>query len=97
MRPTAILLGSLYLVALIAVTPLAYAGTLWLGASERGMRTQVAGGSLVVGWFALAAGAVFVWKAVKVRRPNLMLALGSGLVALVAYAVAFAWGGHMLI
>lgn len=98
MRSGAILLGSFYVIALIAATPFAYAGTLWLGASERGWRTQVAAGALVVGWLALAVGAVFVWKAVKMRqRSKLLLGVASGLVAIAAYAVAYVWGGRMLI
>jgi hypothetical protein len=49
MRLAAILLGSFYVASLIPATPLAYAGMLWLGASERGWRTQVAAGALVAG------------------------------------------------
>ena len=98
MRPSAILLGSLYVIAVIAATPLAYVGTLWLDASERGWRTQVAAGALVAGWLALAVGTVFAWKAVKMRqRSKLLLAIASGLVAIAAYAVAHMWGGRMLI
>jgi hypothetical protein len=47
------LLGWFYRVALIAATPFAYAGTLWLRASEPGWQTQVAAGALVVGWLAV--------------------------------------------
>lgn len=98
MHSGAVLLGSLYLIALLAGTPLAYAGTLWLGASERGWRTQVAAGALLVGWLTLALGAVLVWKFLRTkRRPILMLAAASGFVAIAAYAVAYEWGGRMLI
>ena len=98
MRSSAILLGSLYAVALIVGTPLAYAGTLWLDASERGWQTQVAAGALVAGWLALALGTVFAWKAVKMRqRSKLWLGVASGLVAIASYAVASLWGGRMLI
>jgi hypothetical protein len=97
-RSSATLLGWFYAIALVAATPLAYAGTLWLGASERGWRTQVAAVALIAGWLALAVGAVFVWKAVKTsKRSNLFLGVVSGLFAVAAYAVAYEWGGRMLI
>lgn len=97
-RSSAIWLGSFYLVALIAATPLAYAGTLWLDASDRGWRTQVAAGALIAGWLALFVGAVSVWRAVKVRqRSKLLLGVACGLVAIATYSVALMWGGRMLI
>lgn len=98
MRSSAILLDSLYVLAFLATTPLAYAGTLWLGASERGWRTQVAAGALLAGWLALALGTAFMWRFVKTsQRFNIVLGLASGLVAIVAYAVVYEWGGRMLI
>jgi uncharacterized membrane protein HdeD (DUF308 family) len=97
-RLSAILLGSIYAVAFIEATPLAYAGMLWLGASERGWLTQVAAAALMAGWLALAGGAVFVWKAVKTRqRSSMLLGVASGLFAVAAYAFAYGWGGRMLI
>lgn len=69
---SAIVLGPLYAIALIAATPFAYARTLWLNASDRGWRTQAAVGGLIIEWLALAVGAVIVWQAVNAkRRPNL--------------------------
>jgi hypothetical protein len=98
MRLGAILLGSLYVLALLAATPLAYIGIDWLGVSSRGWRTQVAAGALLVGWLALALGAVFVWKFLEARRwRNLLLGTVSGLVAVAAYAVPFEWGGSMML
>lgn len=98
MHSGAVLLGSLYLIALLAGTPLAYVGTLWLGASERGWRTQVAAGALLVGWLTVALGVVFVWKFLTTKRRSILLLAGaSGLVAVAAYVVAYEWGGRMLI
>ena len=96
-RSGAVWLGSLYVLALVAATPFAYAGSLWLG-SSRGWQTQVAAGALVIGWLALAFGAALVWTFVR-RRERYMLRMGvaSGLVAIVAYAVVYEWGGQMLI
>jgi hypothetical protein len=97
-RLSAVFLGSFYALALVAATPLAYAGTLWLGASERGWRTQVAAGALLAGWVALTLGAAFVWKFVRTQqRSTMMLGVASGLVAIAAYAVVYEWGGRMLI
>lgn len=51
-----------------------------------------------MGWLTLALGAVLVWKFLTTkRRPILMLAAASGFVAVAAYAVAYEWGGRMLI
>ena len=98
MRFESIFLGSFYLIALIPATPLAYAGALWLDASQRGWRTQVAAGALVVGWLALAAGVFFLWRAAKLKqRSNLFLGAALGLAAIAAYTVVYEWGGRMLI
>jgi hypothetical protein len=95
---SAIVVGSLYAITLIAAAPFAYAGTLWLNASERGWRTQVAAAGLIVGWLALALGAVSVWRSMKAkRRPSLKVIVASCVAAGVAYAIVFAWGGGMLI
>ena len=97
-RLGATVLGSLYAIALLAATPFAYAGTLWLNASERGWRTQAAAGGLVIGWLALAVGTVIVWQAVTAkRRPNLTLVVSSCVAAAAAYAMVFMWGARMLI
>lgn len=97
-RSGAVLLGAFYLIAFIAAAPLSYAGTLWLGAAELGWRTQVAAGALLVGWLALALGAALAWKFFRtMQRPTLLLAGASSLVAGAAYAVAYVWGGRMLI
>jgi hypothetical protein len=94
----ATVVGSLYVIALIAATPFAYAGTMWLNASERGWQTQVAAAGLIVGWLALAVGAVFVWQSVKAkRRPSAKVIVASCVAAGAAYAIVFAWGGGMLI
>jgi hypothetical protein len=93
-----VLLGALYIAALIPATPLAYAGTQWLKASERGWRTQVAAGALVAAWLALATGAFFLWRSVRKReRSSLLAGVAFGLAAILAYAVVYQWGGRMLI
>ena len=93
-----ILLGSFYLVALIPGTLLAWVGTVWVGESGRGWQTQVAAGALMVGWVALAAGSLFVWKAAKAKEgPYFSLGAISGLIAMACYVVFFMWGGRMLI
>ena len=98
LRSSAKLLGSIYVIALVAATPLAYAGTLWVGASERGWQTQIAAGALLAGWLALALGAFLAWKSVRTQqRSTLLLGVASGLVAVAAYAVVYEWGGRMLI
>ena len=98
LRSPAVLLGSVYVIALAAATPLAYAGTLWVGASERGWQTQVAAGALLAGWLALALGVFLLWKSVKTkRRSTLLWGVASGLVAVAAYAVVYEWGGGMLV
>jgi hypothetical protein len=95
---SAVVLSSFYLLGLLAATPFAYMGIGWLGASERGWRTQVAAGALIAGWLALAFGAAFVWRFVRTRqRSYLLLGLASGVVAVAAYAVTYEWGGRMLI
>jgi hypothetical protein len=86
-----------FTVSLVAATPLAYFGTLWLDAWQRGWRTQVAAGALIAGWMAVALGAASVWNAVrKAERPNLFVPAVSFIVAFAAYAVAYNWGGRML-
>jgi len=98
LRSPAVLLGSVYVIALVAATPLAYAGAGWLSASERGWQTQVAAGAFLAGWLALALGAFLLWKSVRTkRRSTLLLGVASGLVAVAAYAVVYEWGGRMLI
>ena len=95
---SAVLLGSIYAIAVIAGTPLAYAGALWVGASERGWQTQAAAGALLVGWAAIALGAFLFWKSVRTkRRSTRVLGIASGVVALASYALAYEWGGRMLI
>lgn len=97
-RLGALFLGALYVAALIPATPLAYAGTLWLDASERGWRTQIAAGALIAGWLALAAGVFFLLRAAKLKeRTSLILGVGCGLAAIAAYALVSEWGGRMLI
>jgi hypothetical protein len=97
-RSSAVLLGSLYVLAALAATPFAYAATLWLGASERGWRTQVAAGALLAGWLALASGAASMWRFVRTsQRSAILLGVASGVVAVAAYAVVYEWGGGMLI
>jgi len=95
---SAALLGVIYVIAVIAATPFAYAGALWVGASERGWETQVAAGALLVGWAAMALGAFLFWKSVRTKqRSTWLLGVVSGLVALASYALAYEWGGRMLI
>ena len=98
MRAGAVLMGSFYVAALLAATPLAYAGTLWLSPSEHGRRTQMAAFALLAGWVAVTLSAVFAWQfGGTKKRSDLKMAVASGVSAIAAYAVAIAWGGRMLI
>jgi hypothetical protein len=97
-RACVILLGWLYALAFVAAAPFAYAGALWIGVSERGWQTQIAAASLVVGWLALAVGAVSVWRVARRGERTLWRSVvPAGGVAVGAYAIAFSWGGRMLI
>ena len=97
-RSSGLLLGSLYVLACVAAAPLAYAGALWIGVSDRGWETQVAAGALLVGWLALAVGALAIWTFVRAGERSMRhLGVAAGVVAVAAYAIAFSWGGRMLI
>lgn len=97
-QPWSLVLYSLYLVALLPASLLAYIGIGWMDAYERGWRTQVAAASLAAAWIPLALGALFSCKSVWLgRKPVFPRAIGFLLIAIGFYAVAFAWGGRMLI
>jgi hypothetical protein len=97
-RASAVLLGFFYLLALIAAAPLAYAGALLLSVANRGWRTQVAAGALLVGWLALGTGAAFVWEFVRgSQRKSILLGVAAGVIAAAGYGVAYWFGGRMLI
>ena len=82
----------------IAATPFTYAGILWLSASEGGWHTQAAAAGLIIGWLALAVGAISVCQAVKAKqRPNLKVVVSSCVAATAAHTIVIEWGGGMLI
>jgi MFS-type transporter involved in bile tolerance (Atg22 family) len=94
---SAIVLGALFIVSLIAATPFTYAGILWLSASG-GWHTQAAAAGLIIGWLALAVGAISVCQAVEAKqRPNRKVVISSCVAAAAAYAIVLEWGGSMLI
>lgn len=91
-------LGSMYVIAVIATTPFAYAGTLWPTASERGWQAQAPAVALVVGWLALVVAALLVWQDVKARRRQRMIGVVScSFATAAAYSLALTWGGRLLI
>lgn len=89
---------AIYVVLLIPASVLGYAGLLWVGVSDGGWRTQVAAAALVTAWFILALGACYFWTSSRMCSPPGLLSRAAPVVAVLAlYAVAFAWGGRMLI
>ena len=89
---------SVYVALLFPASFLAYIGILWITASERGWQTQIAAAALVAAWFSLASGAFYTWTTSKAEtRPSRLSKTAFFLVALFFYAVAFAWGGRMMI
>jgi len=94
----AVAIGAMYAFAFMPATALAYLGLIWVGASERGWLTQAAAGALVIGWLALAIGAALAWHVVKTgERRRFSLLIPPGVLASAAYAIAYGWGGRMLI
>lgn len=96
-----LILYSSYLIAFVLGSCLAYVGVEWVGAYERGWRTQVAAAALIAAWFPLALGLAFSWKAARSRRRPRFLPDLSGIgflvIAAIFYGVAAGWGGRMLI
>ena len=89
---------SFYVVAIVPGSFLAYIGMGWIGAYERGWRTQVAAAALAAAWIPLAFGVAFCWKAVRDgSRPIFLHGVGFVLLAICFYLVPLMWGGRMLI
>jgi hypothetical protein len=90
--------SALYIGLLIPGSILAYAGLLWVGASGRGWRTQVAAAALVAAWLALAIGGLHTWALAKLGSTASGLSRTAFLLgALLFYVIAAVWGGRMLI
>ena len=89
---------SIYVALLFPASFLAYIGLLWVTDSGRDWQTQIAAAALVAAWFPLALGAFYTWIASKAgTRSSRLSKAAFFLVALFFYAVAFVWGGRMLI
>lgn len=89
---------TIYVVLLAPASALAYIGLLWVGVSERGWRTQLAAAVLIVAWFPLVLCAWCTWTSTKTGSPPKRMWRAASIMAAVSlYAIAFAWGGRMLI
>ncbi len=87
----------IYLALLIPASLLAYIGFLWVDASARGWQTQIAAAALIAAWFPVALGAFRTRPSSVEVGPSRLSTAGYFFAALFFYAVAFSWGGRMLI
>ena len=90
------LLFMICVLALVPATALAYFGLRWLPGLEG--RNYLSAAALLSGPFPLVLGAFFALRAARGRNGrNLLAAACFTLLAVPVYAVAWAWGGRLLL